>query len=78
MYISDKKYKCISTKEKSKVMVRKVAIELYQELKGTKEIKTSKPYFSNKLFKIIQQPASLRAEIPLKRIFGLNIFTIIS
>ena len=54
MYISDKKYKCISTKEKSKVMVRKVARELYQELKGTKEIKTSKPYFSNKLYKIIQ------------------------
>lgn len=32
MYIGDKKYKCISTKEKSKIKARKLAEELYQEL----------------------------------------------
>ena len=40
-YIGDRKYKSISTKKKSKINTRKVAEELFLEMKGDKEINVS-------------------------------------
>ena len=55
IYIGDRKYKSISTKEKSKIIARKVAEELFLEMKGNKEINVSPDrkfkYFANELVK---------------------------
>ena len=49
IYIGDSKYKSISTKERSKINARKVAEELFLEMKGNKEIKGFWFYFFNNL-----------------------------
>ena len=55
IYIGDRKYKSISTKERSKINARKVAEELFLEMKGNKEINVSPDrkfkYFANELVK---------------------------
>ena len=55
IYIGDRKYKSILTKEKSKINARKVAEELFLEMKGNKEINVSPDrkfkYFANELVK---------------------------